>query len=110
MAHHSTSLAASQRPRVRRGLGLVVGLAVAVTPLAIAPAAPAATHHTRAYSSACQTLLGGGPGSSAPKPDGVGSLLSSVIQGLANLICGTNQAQAKAAVPERIAAVRWIKS
>jgi hypothetical protein len=114
MTHNSTPIAGSQRPRVRRGLGLVVGLAITVTPWAIAPAAPAAsaaTHKTRAYSPACQTLLGGGPGSSVPKPDGIGSLGSVVIQSVADLICGKNEVQvAKANLAHRIAAVRWVKS
>jgi hypothetical protein len=39
--HDSNSTAGPQRPRVRRGLGVLVGAALLVTPLAAAPAASA---------------------------------------------------------------------
>lgn len=39
--HDSNSTDGPQRPRVRRGLGVIVGVALAATPLAMAPAASA---------------------------------------------------------------------
>jgi hypothetical protein len=42
--HDSTSTTGLQRPRVRRGLGILVGAAICAAPLAAAPAAPASTY------------------------------------------------------------------
>lgn len=116
MTQDSTSATGLGRPRVRRGLGLVVGVTVALTPAAIAPAAaPAAKpakHAARSAKHAAKSakpaatsakhvlrvidrsntpplpLLGGGGGRGYGPIDGLGSLLSRVLDIVADLIDG----------------------
>lgn len=95
MTQNNTSATGFERPRVRRGLGLLVGMTVALTPMAIAPAAaPAATpakHVLRAsYNShnLLLLLLGGGGGRGYGPVDGLGSLVSRILDVVADLVDG----------------------
>jgi hypothetical protein len=95
MTQNTTSATGFGRPRVRRGLGFLVGMTVALTPMAIAPAAaPAATpakHVLRAnYNSnnLLLRLLGGGGGRGYGPVDGLGSLLSRILDAVADLVDG----------------------
>lgn len=97
MTQNTTSATGFGRPRVRRGLGLLVGVTVALTPVAIAPAAtPAATsakhsaqHVLRAdyrSNNLLLRLLGGGGGRGYGPVDGLGSLLSRILDPIADLL------------------------
>jgi hypothetical protein len=95
MTQNTTSETGFGRPRVRRGLGFLVGVTVALTPMAIAPAAaPAATsakHVLRAdYNSPnlILRLLGGGGGRGYGPVDGLGSLVSRILDAIADLVDG----------------------
>jgi len=104
MTQNTTSETGLGRPRVRRGLGFLVGAAVALTPMAIAPAAaPAATpaKHVLRVSSAKHVLradyrshglltaLLGDPGGCGHDPaNGLGSLLSVILDAIDDLLGG----------------------
>jgi len=115
MTQNTLSHSPAVRPRAR-GIGLLVGVAALLTPLAIAPAAPA-KHTLRAtgYSALCASVLGdgggqGGPGTPLPSVDGIGSLGSSAVQLVANLICySSRQAQGKAGVATKAVARRTLR-
>ncbi|MDX6721540.1 MAG: hypothetical protein QOJ63_3794 [Solirubrobacteraceae bacterium] len=102
---NTTSETGFGRPRVRRGLGFLVGVTVALTPMAIAPAAaPAATsaRHVVRVDSAKHVLradhrsrgllsaLLGDPGGCGHGPvNGLGSLLSAILDALDDLLGGS---------------------
>lgn len=68
--HDSISTDGPQRPRARRRLGVLVGLTLAATPLALAPAAQA------------QAPVGGGPDTAST----IVTLLQQVLGGLAHTL------------------------
>jgi hypothetical protein len=101
---HDSSTAGPQRPRVRKGLGMAVGVAMCLTPLAMAPAASAQAA-TGGPLGGFDTLLagiaagvtggntlgnplGGGavPQANCYTPDGLGSTLSCVVVPVKNAI------------------------
>jgi hypothetical protein len=95
MTQNTTSETGLRRPRVRRGLGFLVGVTVALTPMAIAPAAApaAASHHVlRAdfyHSRGLLTALLGDPGGCGHgRADGLGSVLSVILDALDDLLGG----------------------
>lgn len=131
--HDSTS-AGLQRPRVRRGLGVLVGAALLVTPLAAAPAASAQglNNVTRPGSVAAfvagllerlPIIVQGLPsptlahplGEKAPNAvptcgadyaDGLGSTLTCIVAALEG---GGTQAKAKATTRRgKVRSVRWV--
>ncbi len=100
-----------QRPRVRRGLAVLVGVTMMATPLALAPAASAQSGGAlggtdKLLQGILEGLTGGntlgnllGSGSSEQKTcykaDGLGSTLSCVVVPLKNTISPGRQAKAK---------------
>ncbi len=109
------------RPRVRRGLGVAVGLALMVSPLALAPAASAQSGGALGGTDTLlqgllEGLLGGntvgnllGGGSSEQStcytPDGLGATLSCVVVPLDNALNPSRKAKLKVAASRKNARV-----
>lgn len=135
--HDSTSTTGLSRPRVRRGLGVVVGAALLVTPMAAAPAASAQglsnvtpqslaalIAQLPAFLSQIVTSLGNtlahplgerAPNSeSCSTTDLISPLLTCSVTGPLQGIVEPGQAKAKAKVKAtvrkgKVAKVRWVK-
>ena len=86
---HDVSTAGPQRPRVRKALGLAVGVAMLMTPLAIAPAASAQTaagDSLGGMDTLLQGILEGLPNTAThPFGDGAGAGGCPVIDGIGTL-------------------------
>ena len=131
MTQRTTSESEFDRPRVRRGLGVLVGAAICVMPLAAAPAASAQTASGDTLGglgtlltntvSAVPTTVGdplggdnGGPGGGGcTELAGIGPFLTCLIDRLDKALGGgqTAQARIKARAKTRVlrgAKVRWV--
>ena len=126
--HDSILTDGPQRPRVRRGLGVLVGVTLLATPLALAPAASAQSGGAlggldNLLAGIIEGLTGGntlghlvGAGSSEQKTcykaDGLGSTLSCVIVPLDNAITPGRKAKAKVSATMRkgkVSSLRRVK-
>jgi len=116
--HDSISTDGPQRPRGRRGLGVLVGVTLMAAPLALAPAASAQAGGPGGAAGAIFTnvlagVLGGNTlgnplgGGSSEQPDcyanepGIGPAANCAVVPLHNAIDGTPGAKAKAKIKAR---------
>jgi hypothetical protein len=117
--HDSTSTTGPQRPRVRRGLGLAVGVAL-LTPLAFAPAVQASGNALSGTDLLLQGIISGLPNTiSHPVGDGAGPGGCQGIDGIGTLATclvdplGPNRAakaRGKASMRSGTTkSVRWVK-
>jgi hypothetical protein len=131
--HDSISTDGPQRPRVRRGLGVVVGMALMAGPFALAPAAQAQApvspdlitqivkllqQIVAGLGHTLQTPLGEQAPNALPRPceprGSLAELLTCIIAPLQQGIDPGQQAKAKAKVKAstkngKVASVRWVK-
>jgi len=130
MTQQTDSTSAVDRPRVRRGLGLLVGAAICVTPLALAPAASAQTGSGDALGGlgttlantiqALPTTLGdplGGPADESRRAnactqlDGIGPFLTCLIDRVDGGTKSTQariKARARTKVRRATTRIRWV--
>jgi hypothetical protein len=122
----SISTDGPQRPRVRRGLAVVVGVTLMATPLALAPAASAQSGGALggldnllagileglAGGNTLGNLLGGGSSEQKTcyKADGLGSTLSCVVVPLDNTLNPGRKAKAKVQASMRKGKVRSLRA
>jgi hypothetical protein len=85
MTHHTTFASGTGRPRRGRALGVLVGLSVMLTPMAIAPAAQADTYHGLG-GLIDQALITGAGGPGGGPVDGLGSLVTAILDAISNIL------------------------
>ncbi len=122
--HDSISTDGPQRPRVRRGLGILVGVALMASPLALAPAASAQSGDSLGgldtlLQGVLEGLTGGntlghlvGSGSSEQTvcyvPDGLGATLSCVVLPVGNAINSGPGAKKRIKAKRIGGSARWV--
>jgi hypothetical protein len=102
MTHHTTSATGTGRQRRRRSLGVLVGLSVMLTPMAIAPVAQAEKLHSLGEL-IDQMLIRGANGPGGPGNHGLGPFLTAVLDAISNIFYNPQPHATRAQIRSHVA-------